>query len=142
MKKICKKKSKAVYKELKQDKIIPLQKRTPEENKKFLLQVAQSQFHQGPLPVPEDLYKYEKICPGAADRIIRMAEEEQKSLNKYRLKEYRSLRMGLIFGFVSLLCLMLLTGLALYWDKPWVAGVLIAVVSTCTVLVSRKKKSD
>lgn len=30
----------------------------------------------GPLPPPEDLAKYEQILPGAADRIIRMAEQQ------------------------------------------------------------------
>lgn len=30
----------------------------------------------GPLPHPEDLAKYEQILPGAADRLIRMAEQQ------------------------------------------------------------------
>ena len=30
----------------------------------------------GPLPPPEELLKYERILPGSADRIIRMAEQQ------------------------------------------------------------------
>jgi uncharacterized membrane protein len=30
----------------------------------------------GPLPPPEELAKYERILPGSADRIIRMAEQQ------------------------------------------------------------------
>jgi len=37
----------------------------------------QQKLHQGPLPAPEDLQRYEQMCPGAAERIIRMAETEQ-----------------------------------------------------------------
>lgn len=33
--------------------------------------------HEGPLPAPEDLQRYEALAPGAAERIIRMAEAEQ-----------------------------------------------------------------
>ena len=42
--------------------------------------VAQAQFaatyHSGPLPDPSQLEQYNKVCPGAADRIITMAEKE------------------------------------------------------------------
>ena len=36
----------------------------------------QLEAHSGPLPTPKQLAEYEQYCPGAADRIIRMAEEE------------------------------------------------------------------
>jgi len=32
--------------------------------------------YSGPLPPPEDLARYEQVHPGAADRIIRMAEQQ------------------------------------------------------------------
>ena len=38
---------------------------------------AQSQF-SGPLPHPDILKGYDEVCPGAADRIIRMAESQQQ----------------------------------------------------------------
>ncbi|MDP2794726.1 MAG: DUF2335 domain-containing protein [Sulfurisoma sp.] len=34
------------------------------------------QHHQGPLPAPEDPHRYEALIPSAAERIIRMAEDE------------------------------------------------------------------
>lgn len=36
-----------------------------------------SKLHQGPLPAPEDLHRYDELVPGAANRIIAMAEREQ-----------------------------------------------------------------
>lgn len=32
---------------------------------------------EGPLPVPQELFDYDRLVPGAADRIIGMAEREQ-----------------------------------------------------------------
>lgn len=39
---------------------------------------AVAKHHSGPLPAPEDLARYEQLLPGAAERIIAMAELEQK----------------------------------------------------------------
>lgn len=35
-------------------------------------------IHKGPIPAPEQLEKYEKICPGAAKEIINMAVGQAK----------------------------------------------------------------
>lgn len=115
---------------------VPLLSKSTSENKKVLLQA--SRFHKGPLPLPEDLMKYNQICPGAAERIIKMAENEQKVFNKLRLKEYRNYRAGMVLGFISFIFLVCLTGWALYLGQSWVAGVLIAMVSICSVLISKK----
>jgi uncharacterized membrane protein len=51
---------------------------SPEEKRAeaiFQAAVEISRF-SGPLPHPEDLAKYEQVLPGAADRIIRMAEQQ------------------------------------------------------------------
>jgi uncharacterized membrane protein len=43
--------------------------------------IAQQQMHvrhhSGPIPAPQDLFQYDQLTPGAADRIIAMAEREQ-----------------------------------------------------------------
>ena len=36
-------------------------------------------FFEGPLPPPDTLAQYEKILPGIADRIVKMAESEQQA---------------------------------------------------------------
>jgi uncharacterized membrane protein len=38
--------------------------------------VRSRESFSGPLPPPELLGQYEKLCPGSSDRIIRLAEEE------------------------------------------------------------------
>jgi uncharacterized membrane protein len=51
---------------------------SPEDNERreAILRIAATRF-SGPLPPPEALAKYNDILPGAADRIITMAEHQQ-----------------------------------------------------------------
>ena len=60
--------------------------------------------HQGPLPHPAVLQQYDDVVPGAAERIIRMAEQqamhrqelESSVIRTDNLKSF----LGMIFGFV------------------------------------------
>lgn len=58
----------------------------------------------GPLPPAEELEKYEKLLPGLADRIVKMAEKEQDhqhDMQKTGLKgEIWDGRIGQILGFL------------------------------------------
>lgn len=60
--------------------------------------------HRGPLPAPETFAGYEKVCPGAAARILQMAEEEQKHGHEMeRLQVTQALateKRGQVFGFI------------------------------------------
>jgi uncharacterized membrane protein len=89
---------------LSQNKTVTLPQLTPE-------QVYLAQHHSGPLPTPGDLEYYDNICPGAADRIITMAEKEQdrrireqEHIAKYNetgLNESVGItRRGQIFAFI------------------------------------------
>ena len=66
-------------------------------------QVAQAHF-AGPLPLPEHLSEYERISPGAAERIIRMAElqadHRRATESKVVDSGIRSASRGQIFAFV------------------------------------------
>lgn len=60
--------------------------------------------YQGPLPPPSSFEHYERVLPGAADRILKMAEQqaEHRRLCETALiqAETRSTHLGLIFAFV------------------------------------------
>ena len=66
--------------------------------------IQQTQVHSGPLPAPDQLGDYERVSPGAADRIITMAEKQQGSRIDYQTIEqkrrYDERRLGQIFAFV------------------------------------------
>lgn len=65
---------------------------------------AEFQFYRGPLPSPKDLDEYDKIVPGAAERIISMAEEQAKhrqGLEKVVIEsDIKDSKTGLYFGFI------------------------------------------
>lgn len=49
----------------------------PEEKREIIYTAIYSQTstYSGPLPAPEDLKRYDEVVAGAAERILRMAEE-------------------------------------------------------------------
>ena len=55
------------------------------DRKQFIAGVICAESYSGPIPRPEDFAGYEKVLPGAADRILAMAEkqsEHRQSLEK------------------------------------------------------------
>lgn len=53
----------------------------PKDKKKVVeaaLTVMRSEIYSGPIPPPEAFEKYEKVLPGAADRIMKMTERQQE----------------------------------------------------------------
>lgn len=69
-------------------------------------------IHQGPLPSPEQLEKYEKVYPGIAKEIINMAVEQAKHRQEMEKVEVKSASrdslLGLIFAFIF--CLVTVSG--------------------------------
>lgn len=110
--------------------------------------VSATSTFSGPLPPPEDLEKYNKAVPNAAERIIQMAEKEQEnrhSLQQTELQYRMKLEMrGQILGFVLAL---LFTGatvlfaylghlkLALTFGAPLIIGI-------CSIFVLRRNPKD
>ena len=80
--------------------------------------VVQKYHHSGPLPMPEQLAQYEAYCPGAADRIIRMAENQaahRQEIEKIVVRQQaRNSMVGLLFGF--------LIGMTAILSGAWVAS--------------------
>jgi uncharacterized membrane protein len=76
----------------------------------------------GPLPPPSYLREYDNIIAGAADRIISMAEAEQKHRHRWERSALNSTNAGLWFGF--LIALGLVSGgiYSVYAGQPYVAG--------------------
>lgn len=64
---------------------------------------SQSISYSGPLPVPAHLEQYESILPGAAERILKMAEDQATHRRSLETKVINSgvadSKKGLWFGF-------------------------------------------
>jgi uncharacterized membrane protein len=74
--------------------------------------------YRGPLPDPESFSQYDAVLPGAADRILRLAEKEQEqrhNLEKIQVKaDSRDSLLGIISGSVlSALCLIVGAAIAI-----------------------------
>jgi uncharacterized membrane protein len=76
----------------------------------------------GPLPPPSYLSEYDAILPGAADRIISMAEAEQKHRHSWERSALNNTTVGLWFGFLIALGLVGGGVYSVYAGQPYVAG--------------------
>lgn len=93
----------------------------PENARAVLISQTVSR-HRGPLPKVDDFAGYEDVCPGAADRILAMAEKEQdRRLNHDdRAQSYffRDRLIGYIAGFTLLLILIFAAIYCIYIGQP------------------------
>lgn len=80
----------------------------PEDKKREIYtevtRIVRKSLHVGPLPPPEQLAKYNKIIPNGAERIMRIAENEQHHSITMEAKMLTATiwttRLGQIFGLV------------------------------------------
>ncbi len=103
----------------------------PENNNQqqhVLASVHHESIFFGPLPPPEALGKYEGVLPGAADRIMTMAEKQAEHRQKLESKVvgYNTFneRLGMIPTFIVVISLMCFGGFLIYSNKNIPAGYL------------------
>ena len=77
----------------------------PDRSDRVITQVLHEEHRiSGPLPTPDILLGYDEVLPGAAERIMRMAEKEQASAREVEGIAVRAAtadnRRGQIFGFL------------------------------------------
>ena len=85
----------------------------------------EASLHAGPLPSADELEKYEAVLPGAADRIVRMAEGQaghRAGLETEALRqEGQRSWAGLVSGAFLTLGFEALALVAVLVDRPWFA---------------------
>ncbi|MDR0368014.1 MAG: DUF2335 domain-containing protein [Bacteroidales bacterium] len=122
-----------------------MNKKSQQENKRQI--VAASQHYSGPIPDPESLAKYEQIMPGAAERILRMAENEAKNRHKNENRLTKSYLittiLGIIFAFSSVV---LICGLVYYALKcgfgTEAAGIAVGAIASVAGVFMFFKRSN
>lgn len=119
-------------------------KRADEKQIEHISIAAQHRSFSGPLPPPEDLAKYDQIVPGAAERIIGMAEAEMKHRHKNEDTVTRGIihttYLSAIFAFVVAISL---AALAFYlaYKGSYTAAASVAVGSIAAVISAFVVKS-
>lgn len=79
---------------------------------------SQSLMYSGPLPPASEMAQYEKICPGAADRIIAIVEKQSEHRQKIEhvavwASSWRSI-LGVVFAFFIAIAALILSGICFY----------------------------
>ncbi len=107
--------------------------------------VAHQQFiastYSGPLPPAEAFERYERVCPGAADRIIAMAEQQASHRQELERRREATISRNSQLGIVSalLLAVFVLVGgvICVILGHDWAGGVIVSLdlVSLCAVFV-------
>ena len=84
--------------------------------------VQQTQIHQGPIPRPEDFAAYERVLPGAADRILKMAETQathRQGLERFAIRgDFFKAMMGTVLGYIAFAGAMAGAVFLLFNNKP------------------------
>lgn len=102
----------------------------PERNKGTGSTVAQIQHSSfsGPMPHPTVLEGYERLVPGAAERILVMAEADAKHQRELEFEALRAaageVKRGQFFGLTIGCTALVASVCALYLGSPAVAGVI------------------
>lgn len=106
------------------------------------LQVTNSQFsYKGPLPPSSELLRYNDACPGAANRIISMAEkqaEHRQCLEKRVVAiQSRNSLVGIISAFVICITTILSGAYCVYSGAGWPGAALSlgGLASLCGVFI-------
>lgn len=117
----------------------------PEQRERVIMTIQRQEAYMGPIPRPEDFEKYEQTLPGAADRILSMAERQalhrQKLEEKVIYSEIKDSRKGQIFGFIIAMSVILggfyLIGIGK--DAFGIVAIVSALASLVGVFVYGKK---
>lgn len=91
-----------------------------EIEEKVISVVAQSVF-SGPLPPPEQFKGYQEVLNDAPDRILSLAENEQKMRREGMRGTFKIEGRRINGSIIISLGVLVLAGFAIYMGEPWVA---------------------
>ncbi|HEY4524486.1 MAG TPA: DUF2335 domain-containing protein [Candidatus Paceibacterota bacterium] len=93
-----------------------------------IVRQSSTQLFSGPLPSPEVLQKFDEIIPGAAERIIKMAEEQsahRKELEKKVIEsDIARSKWGQILGFVIAILGLIVSAIVAIYSNAIAGGVI------------------
>lgn len=93
-------------------------------------QVAMQKSFSGPIPAPEDLFRYEEIHPGLADRIMKMAENQSSHRHQIEsqvvVSNIRNEKTGQWMAFFLTAMLMIFGFYLIAVDANHINGYLVA----------------
>lgn len=107
----------------------------PQKNGGVLAHQTTQVSYSGPLPQASEFEYYNRVLPGAADRILKMAEEQAKHRQLMEKKvistgQIKSI-IGLVFAFIIATVVLIGSVFLIYTGKSWqgLSGVLIGLAA-------------
>lgn len=111
------------------------------DKEQLMLVVQEATTFSGPIPPPGILKAYESAFPGAADRIIKMAEEQSKHRQYIEKKEVDTESRDSLLGILSALAIggaIIVCGTRIVMNVPnisgAIAGTLLNLVGIATII--------
>lgn len=102
------------------------------------------------LPTPEELKAYKEIAPDLVEHFIEVAMREQTARHEREKRELQTVvddskrtaitqRLGMLFAFLLIFAMLMLTGVALWLDRPWFAGIgfLVTVITAISAFIKK-----
>lgn len=137
---------------------VPVQENLPEDVNKVLEELTEEQrrvlmgtmvameqkMYSGPLPPAEEIEAYERVCPGAADRIIAMTEKslDHRISNEKIIvnEETKQSSRGQILGFVLAVFFGIIALVLGLMEHEVLAGIIASgdIVSLAVIFVLNK----
>jgi uncharacterized membrane protein len=109
-------------------KLTPILRPEKRQEAERVVGMVLQRIHSGPLPAPEDLANYDAICPGAADRIISMAEgnmSHRQSMETQLVRsEYGLRRRGQWLALIALFAMLAVIAFTFWLGQPIAGSVL------------------
>jgi uncharacterized membrane protein len=115
------------------------------EDKLPVRTISKRVSYSGPLPPSSEFAQYEKALPGAAERILALAEKEvehrHKADNKVIEKTFRFNNIGQMLSFILSVLSLGAVCLCVVLSQPGasIAPALIAIPSILSVIFNRKQ---
>jgi len=103
-----------------------------------------SMTYEGPLPPASEFEHYERVCPGAADRILAMAEKEESHRHETEDRIVNSVikqtKVGQVFAFSIAFGSLGTVIASLIMDRPFgaIAPAILALTSLAAVFIGNK----
>ena len=111
------------------------------EHMRFLGTAIQTSLYAGPIPPADELARYETALPGAADRILKMAESQQAHRQEAEMTVIRNdagdSKDGIRGGVIVALAALAVAGIFAVQGHPWfgIAAVLAPITALASVFV-------
>lgn len=115
-------------------------------NEAAVLFYSSMKSHSGPLPSPETLEGYNQVLPGLADRIVTMAENQQKHRvgleNTSLRRQFNQSGTGQWMAFVLSILFLGVGGYLIHEDHDWAGSIIITgtLVSLAVAFITGKLK--